>query len=845
MSEINTNIWGTSENWKDAVNYANDVPDKEKIQYASVDGTTWTMYNYVAGGRVNARQALDQSLCYGALGKDMPLSNIVNTAGAVGWREQEDGETPWRSYIANLQAESNQDKRTITNYAFAAWTTNSGINKEHGETLYMRSAQRNDRFHQFWYPDSKYYDLINWTNSEKEANPFIKSMPIARIPVKNMIAYPVVRCINDVEILNPTEKYIDLLNYIDTTTQYNYTNYPYVISVGLVFLTAQNGVQETINRNLTLRLNSCMILSPSNMLQNMPYYVYDGYDKNARYDGEAYNYASCIGKHYRNQVSCIMPIMGLINSPERNAPKFSSVNIKTGQSGEWTLFDVRFDLGTSQVATMGGGYELLMYSWAGKQPEIYTIQDSDPNHTDSQQYTNSTQYWAWHITASNVDTFREEVRQATAGFGLFFVEGAANGNLALDDPDMFLGILEDGVGNGKYSHGEDNRNQPQWNWDDMHENDYDPSNPPIIDPNTYNGSMSTGTLEWFQTATPKYNISFINYPKIIKKLWDCLALLPAGDPLADYCLDTFLTQNPIDTIVSLKYFPISEALGWGEAVTVRLGKFDTQVSALKAKNQILYDCGTILIYPRYGKGIATWLDKLTTITLYLPFCGTVSLEADKYMGRYVGVEYAIDLNTGNCSAYVYTYADTLGTEKLYTEVANGTCGIDLPVTGIQHITLDGQLYNATEQLKGMRVNAATQGISQLLALTSAPSQGLAGGLSQLAQTGGSLYNMLHNQDIAQYNLEHTQLPVKMIGTTGAATSAMLELYPTILIERPYTDGINENYFAHTNGYACCISDQVSAFAGYTEFANIDLSGFNATAAEKDMIRSLCSGGIYI
>ena len=72
----------------------------------------------------------------------------------------------------------------------------------------------------------------------------------------------------------------------------------------------------------------------------------------------------------------------------------------------------------------------------------------------------------------------EGIRTQLASFGMFFVDGIEDINLALDDDKTFLGILENGIGYGKYSNGKKNREQDQWNWDTMEENKYDPQNPP-------------------------------------------------------------------------------------------------------------------------------------------------------------------------------------------------------------------------------------------------------------------------------------------------------------------------------------------------------------------------------
>ena len=441
-----------------------------------------------------------------------------------------------------------------------------------------------------------------------------------------------------------------------------------------------------------------------------------------------------------------------------------------------------------------------------------------------------------------IDDFREAVRSSLACFGMFFTddsEVASSGKL--DDLQMHLGTIVNGVGYGDYTSGSDNKNQPQWTWASMSDNDYDPSKPIPADPNAYNGSMGTGLVLSFPTATTRYNIRTNDFIALTDKLWDAMALANP-DNITNYSLDTFLTSNPIDSIVNIKWFPISEPMSIGKAVNVKLGKYDTGISAYSAQTNILKDCGNVVIYPVSGHGVANWIDKLTKITLYLPFCGSLNLDPETYMGRSVNVEYAIDLITGSCSAYVSYIADN--GQRVITDIASGTCGIDCPVTGIQHATLDSQLYNATEQLKAMRVNNAINGLTSVMGLSDVANKGV-NGISDTLKTGGTIYNALHSESVAEYNLHHTQTPTKMIGTSSAMTGAMCDLRPTIIFERPVIPPIDDNAYAHVCGYACCEPTTIGNLSGYAEFASVDLSGFKATAEEKNMILNALRGGVYL
>ena len=442
----------------------------------------------------------------------------------------------------------------------------------------------------------------------------------------------------------------------------------------------------------------------------------------------------------------------------------------------------------------------------------------------------------------SADDFREGVRSSLACFGMFFTddsEVASSGKL--DDPQMHLGTIVNGIGYGDYTSGADNRDQSQWTWTSMSDNDYDPANPIPADPNTYNGSMGTGLVISFATATTRYNITTQDFIKLTDKLWDAMALANP-DNVTNYSLNTFLTSNPIDSIVNVKWFPISESMSIGKAVNVKLGNYDTGISAYGAQTNILKDCGNVVIYPVSGRGVANWIDKLTKITLYLPFCGSLNLDPETYMGRSVNVEYGIDLITGSCSAYV-SYIANNG-QRVITDIASGTCGIDCPVTGIQHATLDAQLHSATEQLKAMRVNNAINGLTSVMGLSDVANKGMSG-ISDALKTGGTIYNALHSESVAEYNLHHTQTPVKMIGTASAMTGAMCELRPTVIFERPVIPPIDDSAYAHVCGYACCEPTTIGNLSGYAEFASVDLSGFETTAEEKNMIANALRGGVYL
>ena len=435
------------------------------------------------------------------------------------------------------------------------------------------------------------------------------------------------------------------------------------------------------------------------------------------------------------------------------------------------------------------------------------------------------------------DSFEEECIRAVACFGCFFtpkIDTALTGEL--NDTDMYCGTLEEGIGHGNYTKGTDNEEQPQYTTDG-NETGYDPSNPPAVDPNSYTGSMRTAIVS-LSTATDRYCVDTTSMIfGLMPQLWDIMALADPDKSLTDYSLDTFLVNNPIDCIVSLQYLPVKD-MG-GAATTIHLGKYDTHLSVTTAKTSILYDCGDYEVYPREGDN---WISRQMQITLYLPFCGTVSIDPETYIGRTINVEYAIDLTTGTCTAFV-SFIDAKG-KRVITDTASGVCAIDLPVTGLQQQTLNSQLFNASENVKQLKVNNAFRGFSSIMGAVQSLDGNMTGAISGILGATQDVYNIFQSEKVADYNLQHTMLPMKMIGASGGLTGAMCELYPTIIFSRPTVD-YNKKAYAHSIGFATCESGLLSGYSGYTEVTNVDLSGFDATAAEKEMIKSLLASGVYL
>lgn len=762
-------------------------------------------YRPISGGGALINEPIDNSISYCGLGNESTYSRLAYLEYKVSMFDS---------------GFNNVDDRAVTNFAFcASQGSNYGFNAYNDSTTTAGAIQASRcRIAPMGYNGD--YTSISKENYNRLVTPYVS------IPVRNFILTPVVLAATTINTSAPNSttgmdiRSFAWWDYMDTTQQRNYTTHPYILQIGvqpfcsraLDTINPVTGVPQTARSAIghANDLSGIMVLSPLTVCDGEPSDVANPQEVLT----DIYSYYLTRGHKASTGNGAAFPIFGYsaIGLNDQNYIVAPQTNSDTDASARRLVF------------------------WTHPNAQLVKVTNSNPNN-----YSQSGWYYLEYYNG-----LFEWVIQQIACFGLFFTfdkNTAQTG--ALNDPLMYLGVLDaNGIGHGDYSTGEDNENQPQWEWDTTNNSSYKPSDNPDVDPNSYGGKMRTRDLSVLSTATQRYALSPTATVGMLNELWDIMGYADPDEALSDYSVGEFLASNPIDCIVSLQYIPVV-GINDGTNTHVRFGTHDTAISCQGAKTSIRVDCGSYTIYPRFGNN---WIDRQTKITLYLPFCGTVNLDPEMYMGKSVNVEYLIDLTTGACSAAVSMIG--AGGERIITDIANGNCAMDLPVTGIQQQTLNSQLFNASEQTKQLKVNNAFKGFNSIMSGVSSLQGGNpVNGINGLLGVGQDIYNIFQSEKIADYNLQHTMIPTKMIGTTGGITGAMCELYPTIIFERPYVgnsdDWSNFANYAHSIGYACCISGNLSDFTGYTEITNVDLSGFNATATEKNMIQSALAGGVYL
>ena len=469
-------------------------------------------------------------------------------------------------------------------------------------------------------------------------------------------------------------------------------------------------------------------------------------------------------------------------------------------------------------------------------------------------------------TAENI----EYLRKCCAAYGLFFCDDVyIDENTTFDDSSleanngrwlhdkMHLGIIEDnGYTEGRYTTGALNALQTQFQWSDSTDSIYDPAYPPEPQ-NEYNTQTVFNTVSGISTMTQRYAMTAGAVKNLGAALWSISAdLIDDGGGGEDYSelnekiLDTFLTNNPIDCIVSLRKYPFE--ISKDDSTFIKLGKYETTVGAytmsktleifeFRMRNEIL---------PIFNDSFMDY-EPYTHFELYVPFCGTVSVEPADILGRQLSVKLAVDYSTGTCTAYILT-------DDLVIKTISGQIAIDIPVSGIQSVTAASQINNAIAQASTAQKNEQTSKLSLMTI----------GGMGQLilnpAKAGNNISTSQIESQRADYELQHQNIQPHLIGSASSAASWLIDFSCRLLIYYPTGEILFNNNnpptfnpvklleYGHTVGFACCNTGTLSSFSGLTVAVKADLNGITtnsgtrpATLQELQMLEAALNEGVIL
>ena len=257
--------------------------------------------------------------------------------------------------------------------------------------------------------------------------------------------------------------------------------------------------------------------------------------------------------------------------------------------------------------------------------------------------------------------------------------------------------------------------------------------------------------------------------------------------------------KPTDFIVNLSLLPVDVG---GVTKYIKAGKIylNGAQGTLISQQFIRVDCGTLEVKKKWGGAI----DYQTDVSIFLPFIGEQSLNANEVMGASLNVIYTVDILSGSCIASIRVIKDNLDA-VLYQ--FTGNMASNYPITSADYSTV----FSATLQVAIGETNIGNAG----------------GVLSMVAATS----NLLKGPE------------VKRTGSLSSSTGFMGIKKPYLILSRPI-QSLPDNYNSF-HGYVSNITMKLKDCKGYTQVDLIHIDNVPCMEEEKTRLLQILKEGIII
>lgn len=803
----NQEIWGQSSEWtcpvttmsgsnndmKPLVGYFGEAPSSLYPASCLFSGIYHDIFPTI-NGNMFTNEPIDNSISYCGLGNESVWSKVQYYMV---------GPTTTQSFIIS-------DNRTVTNFAFChSQGTSSGLYQNNNTDANQKRGNR-DRWSPMGYNLKELNPSAANTNSNRGVEPYIQ------LPVRNMILTATVRCARQLTEDRASTTGMDIANvplwdYMDTNKSRNYTTHPYILAISIQpYMLATNGADDIdpvngIPPSGTIR-SFINIYSGISILSPLSYA--DGVESDAGTPG---NILSDVYSYYWSK------------SPSRTTGIWIFGTSTTGMNDSDYIRQLSTDAVTGQLR------------WV--LPHPYAEMRS------MEQTNNYGWYYLEYYDNGGDDNLVHWIMEQMACFGLFFTidkETAQTG--ALNSENMCLGVLENGIGHGRWVTGEENMEQEQWEWDTTNSSSYKPR-----DDSGGGGDDPYGDVTSFIKAGIGINPGGKWYADSNLGVWNgllawCNNLPVDGDDKLN--LTQFYGQNPIDCIIEAKYIFVNDytfGKTMGQEGPITLGSYNqggVNSHPFSTSHPVEFECGYVDI-TRPWEDFRDY-DPYTTISLILPFSDSIDLPTDIFMGHRCTLKELIDPLTGDLIYYVFV--DNI----LYTSLT-GNCAMDLSINGLETATYAQTRFSLQTQATVAKFNAIASLVGGAAGASIAAS--LANPVGAFIQGIGGLVNMSagkYQADRYETQMSRTAPPPAKIQKASSNVQWGSMPVPHIVVASPlmpddYTDA---DYKTQT-GFATYKVGKIGGEKGYVVCSSINPSGLNCSKEEAEMITNLLTQGIYI
>lgn len=785
---VNQEIYGNPNDWVriSGVDFTNHDMNYYYANFG--DQSSYNVSSLKAGvdnSKISLNTPIDKSLSWCGLGNFSTFSNMECYNNKL-WEVSED---PFKMI--------NKDSRNVTNFALLGvtfpWslanpTPSSWYYADTSNTTYASRAR--------WSPEA------GDGTSSTTGNFNMGLKPVTQIPMRNCICVPYIQCVENIDAILSSSHHVLMWDYLDPNSDYNYTNCPYILHVSMQ-------MWGHINDNDTGNERTNRLV----YTENQHIVILDATD-------------ACKGQPYNTLV-----------------PAFK-------QEETYQYYAMGYSLGINGLIIMGtvssnNLYMLLPHSDGSNRQARGNLVLPHPNGQLKYLHNSSTSSSAVDRVLYYVeyyDGFQEWVRRQIACFGLFFTDDEQTAKYGdFDDENMFLGTLDSNlIGNGDYTHGSDNRSQPQWNWATTNQSPYIPQE-------SGGGGEPYGDTTNFIKAGSGINPGGKWYADSNLGVWNgllawCNNLPVDGDDKLN--LTQFYGQNPIDCIIEAKYIFVNDytfGKTMGESGPITLGSYNNggvNSYPFSTSHPVEFDCGYVDI-TRPWEDFRDY-DPYTTISLILPFSDSIDLPTDIFMGHRCNLTEVIDPLTGDLIYYVFV------DNVLYTSLT-GNCAMDLSINGLETATYAQTRFSLQTQATVAKFNA----IASLIGGASGASiaANLINPVGAAFQGLGGLVNMAsgkYQSDRYETQMSRTAPPPAKIQKASSNVQWGSMPVPHIVVASPLmVDGYTDANYKEQTGFATYKVGKIGDEKGYVVCSSLNPSGLNCSKEETEMIVQALTQGIYI
>lgn len=434
---------------------------------------------------------------------------------------------------------------------------------------------------------------------------------------------------------------------------------------------------------------------------------------------------------------------------------------------------------------------------------------------------------------TNIATFmpefiynKNDILSMAATYGILFSDKediAKNLDLTKDtniiNENLYFPIIENnGLWQGRFTHGNENKNTEQYknDWNSDKNSPFVNGSPPVSDDEILGDDNFSGIISNTSGFVHRYFVTHDEMKTISTYLnntdTDLLSSIVKNISMSG--------DNPINSITSVMYSPINFDFAKVADVIigcnyVNIGTTEKPI-ALGAnvidKDNYTIELGEMFIQPTFKNYLD--YEPYTKYIAYIPFCNFVELESNIITNKTLRFTMFFDLITGTCECAIRVNG------LLYKSVS-GNFATQCSIQGYDNSTYSANAMSSTGKMVGG-----------------------AGAVISAAVTGNLLVGAAGVASYLSGVYDFATTP-KTFESAGKSTGLLTQNYPLhVCVYRLAVSDISDENYGNFIGYACEFSEKLSNLSGLTVCANAYVE-CNATNTEKEKIKELLENGVYL